>query len=310
MLQYLVIDPIRKKSPALLLFRVCQILHVRTNGRFDGIACAVIKPFRPKVDFPPSRLFPEENPVVTANAIRQNGYSIPNRRLPLEMIDAIKQFAFTTPVYVEDPARQIPISVDHIPRGHCRLNWRLQDVTANSTIRNILFDSYFHHIAQEYLQCRPLLTSVSLWLNPACPGKHAPNIFHYDNDGPGFVKFFIYLTDVTEREGPHVFIRGTHAHRKPEKFRQSRRYEEADLVEFFGRENRLVFVGPAGTMIAEDTMGFHRGSEVLNSYRLVLQLEYGLVDIPHIEDFTIGVRRHDANGLHESIRKIVKKFYV
>ena len=309
MLRYLIIEPIRKKRLSLFLLRICQILHVGTNGRFDTMAKTVMKRFLPRVEFPPSKLFPDDDPIAIANAVREDGYFVCNRRLPTEMVEAIKRFAFATAVYADDPTIQIAITQDHIPTNYYRLNWRLHDVTANVTIRDILFDSYFHRIAQEYLQCRPVLTSVLLWLNPVCPGTHTANIFHYDNDGPAFVKFFVYLSDVTESTGPHVFIRRTHTHMKPEKFRHSRRYEEQELLEFFGHENKKVFTGPAGTMIVEDTMGFHRGSEVFDSYRLVLQLEYGLVDVPHIEEFTIGVRKHQANGLHKSIKKVLRKFY-
>jgi hypothetical protein len=148
-----------------------------------------------------------------------------------------------------------------------------------------------------------------LWLNPPFQGQNSQNIFHYDNDGPAFVKFFVYLSDVTEGNGPHVFIRKSHSPVKPWQFHKGSRYEESSLLEYFGAENKRSFVGSAGTMIAEDTMGFHRGSEVVKSYRLIFQLEYSILDIPHHDEFGLGIQRLKMNGLEPSIQKVVDKYY-
>jgi hypothetical protein len=199
--------------------------------------------------------------------------------------------------------------VDSIPTEYPRYDWRIGDLTGNQAIQKILFDSYFHHVAQEYLGCRPRLSLIILWLNPPFKGENSQFVFHYDNDGPAFVKFFVYLSDVTEGNGPHVYIRKSHSPIKPRQFHMGLRYEESLLLEYFGAENKRSFVGPAGTMIAEDTMGFHRGSDVVKSYRLIFQLEYSVLDIPHAEEFGSGIQRLKINGLEPSLQKVLAKYY-
>ena len=50
------------------------------------------------------------------------------------------------------------------------------------------------------------LSLIVLWLNPAFKGENSQYVFHYDNDGPAFVKFFVYLSEVTEENGEKRFV--------------------------------------------------------------------------------------------------------
>lgn len=308
-IKHLVWEPFQNKSLALFTFRLCQFLHVRTNGRFDLLVRRWIKPLRLKVRFPPSQLFPGSDARKVAAALREDGCAILDDRLPAQIVEEITAFAFSTPAYATDPASTIAITADSIPVEHPRYDWRIKDLIGNQTIQKILFDSYFHCVAQEYLGCRPRLSLIILWLNPPFKGENSQYVFHYDNDGPAFVKFFVYLSDVTEGNGPHVFIRKSHSPIKPGRFHECSRYEEPSLLEYFGAENKKTFVGPAGTMIAEDTMGFHRGSDVVKSYRLIFQLEYSVLDIPHAEEFGSGIQRLKVNGLEPSLQKVLAKYY-
>lgn len=306
---HLLVEPFQKQSLALFTFRLCQFLHVRTNGWFDLLVRRIVVPFRPKVNFPSSQLFPSATPSKAAAALKEDGYAVLDDTLPEQLIEGIKALAFTTPAYASDPASKIAITADSIPAEHPRYDWRIGDLIGNQAIQQVLFDSYFHQVAQEYLGCRPRLALVVLWLNPPYKGENSQYVFHYDNDGPSFVKFFVYLSDVIETNGPHVFIQKSHSPIKPKQFHKGLRYEEAALLEYYGLESKRVFVGPAGTMIAEDTMGFHRGSEVTQSYRLIFQLEYSVLDIPHAEEFGSGIQRVKIDGLDPSLQKILAKYY-
>lgn len=308
-LQQFVLEPLQKKSLALFTFRLCQLLHVRTNGRFDLFVRRSLRRFRAKVKLPSSLLFPHADVQRVAASLRKDGYAVLDERLPSRLTEEIKTFAFSTPAYATDPAARIPISENAIPVEHARYDWRIKDLIANPAVQRILRDSYFHDLAQEYLECRPHLSLVILWLNPPFPGTNSQYVFHYDNDGPAFVKFFVYLSDVTEDNGAHVFISRSHSPIKPPQFHKGSRYDEAALLKHFGTENKKIFAGSSGTMFAEDTMGFHRGSEVVKSYRLILQLEYSVLDIPHFEQFGTGFQRVKMDGLEPSIQSIVAKYY-
>lgn len=308
-LTQLLIEPCRRRSLRLFVFRLCQFLHVRTNGRFDLLIRPVLKWFRPKEALPTSKLFPHADVQRIADSLRQNGYAELSESLPPDLTAALTAWAFTTPAYATDVAETVRISPGEIPADHPRYDWRIRDLIANPSIQAILRDSYFHSIAQEYLGCRPGLSLIVLWLNPAFEGENSQYVFHYDNDGPAFVKFFVYLSEVTEENGPHVFICRSHSPVKPGRFHKGVRYEEPLLLEYYGAESKRIFVGPAGTMIAEDTMGFHRGSEVRRSHRLIFQLEYSLLDIPHAEELGSGIGRLKLDGMHPAVSKILSKYY-
>jgi len=308
-LTQLILEPCRRRSLRLFVFRLCQFLHVRTNGHFDLLVRPVLAFFRPKRTLPASKLFPLADVRGVAGLLRRDGYAELSESLPADLTAALTTFAFTTGAYATDITENVRISPGQIPADHPRYDWRIGDLIAQPAVQAIVRDSYFHDIAQEYLGCRPRLSLIVLWLNPAFKGENSQYVFHYDNDGPAFVKFFVYLSEVTEESGPHVFICRSHSPIKPEQFHKGVRYEETALLAHYGAESKRKFVGPAGTMIAEDTMGFHRGSEVRRSHRLIFQLEYSLLDIPHAEEFEPGIVRVKFEGAHPAVREIVSKYY-
>ena len=62
------------------------------------------------------------------------------------------------------------------------------------------------------------------------------------------MKYIVYLTDVDEDSGPHIFIPGSH---KQNKLLPIRRYTAAEIAGAFGQGNEKLFVGPAGTSFLE-----------------------------------------------------------
>ena len=122
---------------------------------------------------------------------------------------------------------------------------------------------------------KPTITyMVALWTVPAHDGmaQHAEK-FHRDVDDIDFIKFFMYMTDVDEESGPHVYIKGSH---NKDRLTKIRRYEDDEVYDVFGRENEVRFTGPAGTSILEKTYGFHRGYPAKSKPRLMFSVIYSL----------------------------------
>ena len=115
---------------------------------------------------------------------------------------------------------------------------------------------------------------AALWTIPAHDGmaQHAEK-FHRDVDDIDFIKFFMYMTDVDEESGPHVYIKGSH---NKDRLTRIRRYEDDEVYDSFGRENEVRFTGPAGTSILEKTYGFHRGYPARSTPRLMFAVLYSL----------------------------------
>jgi hypothetical protein len=307
-IRHFFIDPITKRSPALFLFRAAQILHERTRGHVDRPLMRILSKLRSPVALP-SSIFVKQGEIERAvAALRARGWWLMPRRLDGRDIAEIRQFAFATPAFATRFDERIAIDEEQPPQNHSRYEWQMKDLLQLPAIQRLLRDSSLHRIAQGYIGCRPTLTSVTLWLDPVFDGPAPTRVYHYDNDGPGFLKFFIYLSDVDSETGAHTYIQGTHGHNKPEAFRRSRRYERDDLLRYYGADNEIIFAAPAGTILAEDTAGFHRGMDLKRGYRLLLQLQYSAIDIPHAEEFATTMRPVRLPGLADGIAAIARKF--
>jgi hypothetical protein len=81
---------------------------------------------------------------------------------------------------------------------------------------------------------------------------------------------------VTHDSGPHCFIKGTHRTGAiPDRFRNLgyARIKDEAIVDYYGPDSYLEFVGRRGTIIAEDSRGFHKGMLPLKEDRLLLAFE-------------------------------------
>ncbi len=125
---------------------------------------------------------------------------------------------------------------------------------------------------------------VSAWWSVAAEGPaEEAERFHRDKDDWRFIKLFVYLTEVTEETGPHVFVPTSHRHAGVE-FRRQRRYTDAEVAAVYPPEENQVFVGPPGTAILENTYGLHRGLPLKTGRRLIFQVTYSLFPLLYAAD--------------------------
>lgn len=310
--RYLIAEPLKVRSLRLFNFRFAQLLHERANGRLDFLYGVMASGFASKVPLPEPTLLSKESIQHVVESLQKNGWAVLPERLSDADVDELTRFAISTPAYTKsmDDERLVSFSTTSTaPSANSRYVWRMDRLIKNLTVQRLVTESAFHHIAQEYLGARPILTSITLWLDPVFDGCPEEHIYHYDNDGPRFVKFFIYLTDVDFESGAHTYIQRTHGHIKPRPFKLSRRYDRDGLLRYYGKENEIVFSAPRGTVIVEDTAGFHKGTTPKTRHRLLMQFEYSLIDIPHIEELSDKIRRVDIPSLHPAIARISRKFF-
>jgi hypothetical protein len=308
--QYFAGEPLRSGKPGLALFRISQMLHDRTNGKFDELYMSLAKLTRRKVVLPESPLLPVAEVADTVSKMHRDGYTILPYRLALADVEEISDFAFSKAAFGRE--FHVPIRVERgaIPEGQPRYTWWTDEVLTVPAVQRILTDGPYCAIAQNYLGCRPILTHVNLFLDRPYVGKYEPYNYHYDNDGPGFLKFFFFLTDVEIGTGAHYFLAGTQPHSKPKQFAKAAIYQAQALYDHYGRDKEVVVRGPAGTILAEDTSGFHRGSTLERDYRLMLQLQFSALDIPSDQEFHRKVTPVPVQGLHPGVEAIARKFLV
>jgi hypothetical protein len=308
-LRTFVADPIRRGRPDIARYRIAQLLHDRTNGRFDRIYRRIAPILWPKIPLPTSLLTVQEVADI-AGHLKERGFLILPFSLSAEQVGEISNFAFSTPAYGRDMSAPVEIRRDAIPSEETRYNWWMQDIAKVPAIQKMLIDGPYAAIAQEYLGCRPTLAHVCLFLDRPMVGKFEPYEWHYDNEGPGFLKFFCFLTDIDIGTGAHHFIEGSHQPTKPPKFAKSAFYGNEALLAQYGAENERIARGRAGTILAEDTMGFHRGSPLDRGYRLLMQFEFSSIEIPTDEETRRPFHRVKVSNLSHGAAMVLKKFYV
>ena len=125
-----------------------------------------------------------------------------------------------------------------------------------SIILNKIIDPYILSLAQSYLGCFPTLYSLNSWWHLYKGNTYGTQNNHRDHDDFRFLALFIYLTDVDETKGPHIFYPGT-----------QNGSESSESV---------AITGKAGTAILADTFAIHRGQPLQQDSRLVCWWRYGL----------------------------------
>ncbi len=235
-------------------------------------------------------------------SLDNEGYYIFENKLPAQEIQKLYDFASKTPcmpraldsamnatnhktLYDRNNLKSTVYDLDH------------QACLSNPDIQKLLHDHSLLAVAQSYLRTSPKIEPIAFWWSTPFSGvaqSNSAQLFHFDLDRIKWIKFFIFLTDVTIETGPHVFIRQSHRRGKiPTKLLQAgyARHEDKDVFSCYPKEDVKVFTVPAGTILAEDTRGLHKGTNLLKDERLVLELQFsnslfGAVS-PNIQDAVI-----------------------
>ena len=157
-------------------------------------------------------------------------------------------------------------------------NYRLreQDLLNSELIQQIISDPAIISVAQNYMKSQAIYTTVSMWWTTpfGCesPSSALAQQYHFDMDRVKFIKFFLYLTDVGPNDGPHCFVKGS-VSRKPKALQRDGRFSDQEIESEYDRSELLEFCGPRGTLIAEDTRGFHKAKMPTGGNRLLFQVE-------------------------------------
>ena len=219
--------------------------------------------------------------------LKTDGYYVFPNRLPESLCARLTEFALRNPsIIMQDDVptdfggTAIPFAEERrAPRG-VRYDFTMGDVVANQDVQTLLCDLSILSVAQAYLGSRPIADVLGLWWSTsanAVASKAAAQHFHYDLDRVKWLKFFIYLTDVDARAGPHTFVAGSHRTGGiPDRLlRQGyARLNEGEVRSCYSADRFVEFAAPRGTVIAEDTRGLHKGRRVESGDRLMLQLQF------------------------------------
>jgi ectoine hydroxylase-related dioxygenase (phytanoyl-CoA dioxygenase family) len=185
---------------------------------------------------------------------------------------------------------------------------RPDDTTDIQGVQQLMSDPSILAVSQNYMRSKPIISAAALSWSAVVkdtPDMEAAQQYHWDMERIRWLRFFIYLTDVGPESGPHCFIKGTHRTgaipRDLLKLGYVRHTDET-ILGIYGKEAYCEFTGTRGTIIAEDSRGFHKGKLLTKGDRLLLAFE--------ISNTLFGAnkRHHIRNIRHPQFGALAKKY--
>ena len=207
--------------------------------------------------------------------------------ITLDKVEAMKAYLKNLPAkdWNGHPIVEKPTEVQNVG------GYGLKDVIACPHLFEIANDPKIISVIRNYLGAPPTIIVASAFQSFA--GKNQARdaqLFHMDYDDYKFCKLFIYLTDVDEKSGPHVYLDSTHrlqtmAQKRASYSKGTKNFDEwwiiklrktdEEVQEYLGI-NPTKILGKAGSAFLVDTRGIHKGLLPENKDRLICQITYGV----------------------------------
>ena len=143
---------------------------------------------------------------------------------------------------------------------------------------------------REFLTSEEILTIVKNYLNTQVVSINAAffisnpvetseiekysnaQFFHWDNDFKKFLKFYIYLTDVDESSGPHLYVEKSHKY-KNKQHKLCRLFSDNNVFKSY--KNIREFNGKSGSAFFVDSYGLHKAKVPTKKSRILLNVHFG-----------------------------------
>ncbi|WP_343733331.1 hypothetical protein [Duganella sp.] len=154
-------------------------------------------------------------------------------------------------------------------------DYDLRDVIACPHILALANSPALLGLAARYMECKPTISALGLrWSFPVPGDNSALQAFHRDSEDWRYLKVLVYLTDVDDGAGPHVYLYGSHLTQAPMRLRF---YSDSEITAGHSADMLLTAIGTRGFCFAVDTAGIHKGTAPAQQPRLMLQIQYSLL---------------------------------
>jgi hypothetical protein len=221
-----------------------------------------------------SRLIDQAEIPAALTAVRQNGFYVFDKVIDADFVSSIRAFAESAPCQArgfDSPRGVYPRSAPQAGR----YDFDEQTALQCSEVQEFVSDPAMVAIARSYLGQPVLLDEMAFWWTTTQRSDMAnqnAQLFHQDRNRLSFLKFFMYLTDVTLDSGPHVVLRGSHRSIPPS-LRSDGRKDDAAVVSAGLASDIREITGPAGSLMVVDTIGLHKGKTPIARDRLAIEIQ-------------------------------------
>lgn len=199
----------------------------------------------------------------------------------------------------------------------------------------VLENKYFQQIVNNYFGFKGYLNHVvAFYTNPVNIKKFtkkdlhsSAQLYHYDYSNLRFLKFFIYLSDITEPDnGAHTFISGSHEKgiiypSNQENFLNSslRVFSDGskggmivkeDWINNNVDQNKIISMCyPKGTLIIENTTGLHKGNNCIKGKREMLSLVYSISNVcPINPKNSMSIESSDERAIDDTLTYLLTNY--
>tara|TARA_Y100000590_G_scaffold438510_1_gene561414 strand:- start:332 stop:1285 length:954 start_codon:yes stop_codon:yes gene_type:complete len=166
------------------------------------------------------------------------------------------------------------------------------NVNNNANLKNFVLSKEILKLVSSYINSKTISINASYFISlPIKTSKYEKyenaQYFHWDNDFTKFLKLYIYLTDVDEQSGPHIYVSKTHKQKKIN-HSLSRLYSDQDIYNSY--KDIKKFCANEGAFFFTDSYGIHKGEEPKIKPRIMLNIHYGNNKIKyHQDDLIINI---------------------
>ena len=148
-----------------------------------------------------------------------------------------------------------------------------EEIFKNEIIIKGATDKDLLNILKFYFGSSFKLDWIWCWWSIPTDKPIGPQLFHRDYESMNFVKFFVYLTDVNEKNGPHQIISGSH---NDDLFYKRERFNDKQVEKKYKKKINTI-CGNAGTNFLANTFSIHKGKFPKEKKRLVLVYLFSVV---------------------------------
>lgn len=269
-----------RKNPPLRYF------YCLTRGRSSELLHRVTCRFHPRYPLTEhSGILGDLTPTKVAeiaSEIERNGFHVFDARLNSELCERLYDFGLQAESFPSPEPAVKPAVNRYDPDHPLATTHRFEEQTLleSTIVQEFASDPSVIAVSQAYLGCAPVFSLAAMWWSTSMhkvADTNAAQLFHFDMDRLKWLKFFVYLTDVTPETGPHCFIAGSHKGKAKPTYLMKKypvRIPDQEFEKFYPQKDVVELCGPKGTIIAVDTAGYHKGKHLKRDHRLILQLEY------------------------------------